>query len=602
MFRSTEGGRILYANLALARLLGYDSVEALLALDLSTDVYLEPGARLRLVQEHLARGVLDGVRMRWKTRDGRPLIVQLYGQAVPHEPGGGEPSFDTSVVDITESEAGSQLLRDQREELERTARTLELVVRQMPALYWLVDQDLRVQLTGGAFEEVLGHPADRWIGHALQEPIAVDGDGDGDTESIPAHRRALAGETVTFSVLYRGKQLSTTVTPHRRDGQIVGAIGTAIDVTASRALERRMVDAQRAESLGVLAGGLAHDFSNLLVAILGNADLGLREVPPGVPGRAALENIRHASLRAAELTDQLLAYAGRGGIGATRVDPAGVLGELLRISAPSIPASVAVHVDVPANLAIRGDETQVRQVLLNLIANARDALGGPGGTIAISGRAIRHDGQPDPDDVIAAPAGHYVQLDIADDGPGIDREARRRIFEPFFTTKASGHGLGLAAVLGIVRAHRGGLRLTSAPDQGARFCVLWPATTTPTEQEAVAPARHVVLVIDDEDLVRDVVARMLEDLGYTAITAADGPTGIALLDQQPIDAALVDLTMPRMNGADVIAALRAKQPTLRIVLCSGFDRERRGPVKADAYLPKPFRIEALEMTLAKLLR
>jgi len=600
MFRSTESGRFVYANPALARLLGYASVEELLAINLSTDVYLEPGARQRLMEEHLARGVLDGVRMRWRTRDGQPLTVQLYGQAVPHEPGVGERSFDVSVVDITEAEAASQLLREQREELERTAHTLELVVRQMPALYWLVDHDLRLQLAGGAFEEVLGHPADRWVGHVLQDPVAADGDGE--IETIPAHRRALAGETVTYSVVYRGKQLSTTVTPHRRDGEIVGAIGTAIDVTASRALERRMVDAQRAESLGVLAGGLAHDFNNLLVAILGNADLGLREVPPGMPGRAALDNIRHASLRAAELTDQLLAYAGRGGVGATRFEPAGVLGELLRISAPSMPAGVDVQVDVPADLAIHGDEGQVRQVLLNLIANARDALGDRGGTIAISGRAIRHAGEPDPDDVITASAGPYVQIEISDDGPGIDRDARRRIFEPFFTTKASGHGLGLAAVLGIVRAHRGGLRVTSAPGQGARFSVLWPATTTPAEQEAAAPARHTVLVIDDEDLVRDVVARMLEDLGYTAIPVADGPTGIALLDQRPIDAALVDLTMPRMNGADVIAALRAKQPALRIVLCSGFDRDRRGPVKADAYLPKPFRIEALETTLAKLLR
>jgi len=475
------------------------------------------------------------------------------------------------------------------------------VVRQMPALYWLVDKELRLQATGGAIEEVLGFPPDRWIGHTLHEPIAEDG-GEGSVEAIPAHTRALAGETVTYSNAYRGKQLTVTVAPYRRGGEIVGAIGTSIDVTASHALERRMVDAQRAESLGVLAGGLAHDFNNLLVAILGNADLGLRDTPPGAPGRASLENIRHAGLRAAELTDQLLAYAGRGRIGVTRVDPAGVVGELLRISAPTMPASIAVHVDIPDGLGIRGDEAQVRQVLLNLIANARDALGSLGGTISISGSTIHHAGAPDPDDVVTAAAGYYIRLEIADDGPGIDREARRRIFEPFFTTKATGHGLGLAAVLGIVRAHRGGLRLISAPGEGARFQVLWPATTTPLEHQVVAPAHQTVLVVDDEDLVRDVVARMIEDLGYVALTAPDGPAGIEILDRQPVDAVLVDLTMPRMNGADVIAAMRAKKPELRIVLCSGFDRERRGPVKADAYLPKPFRIEALETTLTKLLR
>jgi PAS domain S-box-containing protein len=596
MYRATEDGRLLYANPALARMLGHGSVEELLAVNLNTDVYQDPGARARLIREHRGKGVIDGVRAHWRTRDGRPLIVQLYGHLVEDEHG--EASFDASVVDITEAEARTQRLRDQREELERTARILDLVLRQMPALYWIVDRDLRIQATGGAVREVLGFPRNRWIGHRLHDPIAEDGSGH---ESIPAHERALAGETVSYPGEYRGKHLATTVAPLRRDGQIVGVIGTAIDVTVAHALERRMLDAQRAESLGVLAGGLAHDFNNLLVAILGNADLGLRDTAPGAPGRAALENIRHASLRAAELTDQLLAYAGRGQIGVTRVDPAGVVDELLRISAPTMPENVAVQVDIPAGLAIRGDAAQVRQVLLNLIANARDALGGLGGSISISASATHHRGLPDPDDVVAAPAGQYVQLEIADDGPGIDRETRRRIFEPFFTTKPTGHGLGLAAVLGIMRAHRGGLRLVSTPGAGARFLVLWPATTTPVEQPAVAPLPRTVLVVDDEDLVRDVVARMIQDLGYAALTASDGPSGIEMLDRQVIDAVLVDLTMPRMNGADVIAAMRAKKPELRIVLCTGFDRERRGPVKADAYLPKPFRMEALEATLTKLL-
>jgi two-component system, cell cycle sensor histidine kinase and response regulator CckA len=608
MLRSTEQGRILYANPALARMLGYDSVEELLAANISTDIYQDPAARARLLDEHRAKGVIDGVRMHWRTRDGRPLTVLLYGHVLDDgEPGEhgergepGEATFDASVVDITDVDATNQQLRQQREELERTARTLDLVVRQMPAVYWLVDTELRIQLAGGAHQEVFGYSSERWVGHTLHEAIEVDTGGRG-SEAIQAHQRALTGETVTYSTEYRDKQLATTLAPYRRDGEIVGVIGTSIDVTASRALERRMVDAQRAESLGVLAGGLAHDFNNLLVAIIGNADLGLRDTPLGAPGRNSLENVRNAGLRAAELTDQLLAYAGRGGVSSMRIDPAAVVGELLRITAPTIPANVEVHIDLPPGLTIRGDEGQVRQVLLNLIANARDALRSTGGTISISGVTCHHRGAPDPDDVVAAPPGAYVQIEIADDGPGIDPEARRRIFEPFFTTKPSGHGLGLAAVLGIVRSHRGGLRLITAPGAGARFQVMWPATTTPIEQAAVVPVHKTVLVIDDEDLVREVVARMIEDLGYAALTAPDGPTGIEMLDREPIDAVIVDLTMPRMNGVDVIAAMRAKQPDLRIVLCTGFDRERRGPVKADAYLPKPFRIDALQQTLAKLL-
>jgi len=598
MYRSTQGGSFVYANPALAKLLAFDSVEALLGANLTTDIYLDPSERPRLIEAYRAKGVIDGARVRWKTRDGRVLVVQIFGHVV--EDAQGVASFDASVIDITTVEAQNEELRTQRGELERTAHTLEIVLRQAPALYWLTDDNLRVIGSGGAAREILGSAPGRWVGHLVPEVLD---DEQARNEVVAVHRRALAGATSSFTIEHVGKMLATTIAPWRRDGVVVGVIGTAIDITATHALERRMVDAQRAESLGVLAGGLAHDFNNLLVAILGNADLGLRDTQPGAPGRAALENIRQAALRAAELTDQLLAYAGRGGVSTARVAPRPLVEELLRISAATMPDNIAVEVDIVPDVAIRGDAAQIRQVFLNLIANARDAIGARGGRIAISAHVHVHDGLPDSDDVVSAPApGTYVLLEVADDGPGIDRELRRRIFEPFFTTKDTGHGLGLAAVLGIVRAHGGGLRLRSEPGTGVRFHVLWPAAITPVALAAVAAISRTVLVIDDEDLVRDVVARMIEDLGYAALTAPDGPAGIAIVQQQAIDAVLVDLTMPRMDGGEVVAALRAQRPGMPIVLCTGFDRDRKGPIPADAYLAKPFRIETLEQTLAKLLR
>ena len=592
MYRSSEDGRFHFVNAALVRMLGYDTVEEVLALDLDRDIYVDEHERPRLIATYRSKGVIDGVRAHWRTRDGKRLVVQISGHVVESEAGGA--TFDASVVDVTAIES-------QREELERTARTLDIVVKQVPAMYWLVDRDLRILRTGGAIEEVLGYAPDRWIGHTLYDVNAVE---PSSLDPIAVHQRALAGETISYTSEYRDKRLSSTIAPYRRDGEIVGVIGTGIDITAMYALERRMVDAQRAESLGVLAGGLAHDFNNLLVAILGNADLGLRETPAGAPGHAALDNIRNASLRAAELTDQLLAYAGRGGVSSARVSARPLVDELLRISAATLPANVSIDVDIPDDLAMRGDAAQIRQVLLNLIANARDALGPTGGAIAISARLCHHTGEPDVDDVhTVGSSGTFLLVEVADNGPGIDRETRRRIFEPFFTTKSTGHGLGLAAVLGIVRAHSGGLRLISAPGEGARFQVLWPAATTPVALPAVAPPNALtVLVIDDEDLVRDVVARMVEDLGYAAVTAADGIAGLEVVQQRSVDAVLVDLTMPRMSGAEVVAALRERRPDLPIVLCTGYDRDRRGPVEANAYLPKPFRIEALEATLAKLLR
>ncbi|MBA3459867.1 MAG: response regulator [Deltaproteobacteria bacterium] len=589
MYRSTENGKFLHVNRALVELLGYATVDDLLAVNVNEDIYVDPQQRIDMIEKYRRRGVVDGALVQWKTRDGRRVNVRIFGHVIDE---GGQASFDASVIDVTSIESTNA-------ELQRTATTLDMVVRQVSAVYWLVDRDLRIQRTGGPIMEVLGYAPDHYVGTTLYDVHEVD---PASENPIQVHLKALQGETSNYISDYRGRQLANTIAPYRVDGVIVGAIGTAVDVTAQRALERRMVDAQRAESLGILAGGLAHDFNNLLVAILGNADLGLRDTPPGAPGRSSLDNIRSASLRAAELTDQLLAYAGRGGVSAAHVAPAPIVDELLRISAPRMPANAVATVNIGPELMIRGDAGQLRQVVLNLISNAREALKEDGGTINVSGRLLRVDGSAHPDDVLTADAGTYVVLEVKDNGSGISEDARRRIFDPFFTTKATGHGLGLAAVLGIVRTHGGGLRLCTKSGVGATFQVLWPAATAGDGQEMVVPrVRHTVLVIDDEDLVRDVLARMIEDLGYTALTAADGIAGLDLVEHERIDAVLVDLTMPRMSGAEVVTQLRARRPALPIVLCTGYDRDRRGPVNADAYLPKPFRIEALEQTLAKLL-
>jgi two-component system cell cycle sensor histidine kinase/response regulator CckA len=594
MYRSTEQGGFKYVNGALARMLGY-SVDELLALNIVRDVYVDPIERPRLVAKYGPHGMIDGATVTWKHKDGRVLKIRLYGHVVDSGEG---KWFDASCMDITELEATNAELRRQREEIGRTATTLDLVVRQASAIWWLVDTELRILRTGGAVLEVLGYPPETYIGTTLYDVLREDPSAD--RTSIEAHLKALRGETATYTSEYRNKLLQNTVAPYRLDGLIVGAIGTNVDVTAMRTLERRMVDAQRAESLGVLAGGLAHDFNNLLVAILGNADLGLRDTPRAAPGRSALENIRDASLRAAELTGQLLAYAGRAGVSKSRVEPGPLVEELLRISAPRMPANVAVRIDIPPNLAIRGDAGQIRQVLLNLIANARDAIGEQRGSLAVIAQIVHHDGTPHPDDVVTASAGSYAMLEVTDDGAGMDGETRRRIFDPFFTTKPTGHGLGLAAVLGIVRAHGGGMRLVTSPGRGASFQMLWPSTESGEQVAQTDRTLRTVLVIDDEDLVRDVVARMIEDLGYSTLTASDGASGLELVERESVDAVLVDLTMPNMSGAEVVAVLRERRPTLPVIVCTGYDRDRRGSVEAHAYLPKPFRIEALEKTLASI--
>jgi PAS domain S-box-containing protein len=589
IMRVTASGRILYGNAALLALLGYTR-DQLVALSVNA-LYVDPADRERALRIYHEHGIVPGLQQRWRRRDGKVVDVRLYATE-REEPDLGR-AFDVTVVDVTD-------MMRQREEFQRTATTLDLVVGQLPAIYWLVDRDQRILRTGGPIEKVLGYRSEAFIGYTIAdvhrfEPASVD--------PTDFHRRALAGEVVRYATEYRGKLLENALGPHRVNGAIVGAIGTAIDVTAARALERRMIDAQRAESLGVLAGGLAHDFNNLLVAILGNAELALRELPAGSPGRDLVDNIRHAGRRAAELTDQLLAFAGRGSVVTTDIAARPVVDELLRITGPTMPVGVDTRVDVASDLVVRAASSQLRQAILNLITNARDALGGRGrgGHITIAAHAVDHSGAPHPDDVLPASKGRYVAFEVSDDGPGVAVDARRRIFEPFYTTRPGGHGLGLAAVLGIVRSHGGGLRVDEPPGGGARFTILWPAVAGATAVvPAAIPAARTVLVIDDEVLVRDVVARMVDDLGYAAVTAADGAAALAIVDARPVDAVLVDLGMPGMSGAEVVAALRARRPKLPVVLCSGYDRDHRGPVVADAYLPKPFELEALANTLERL--
>ncbi len=588
MYRSTRDGAFLYWNPALERIVGY-SRDEMARLNIVRDLYVDPAQRERLVAKYGPLGMVDGAIVKWRHRDGRILTLRLYGHIVEVD---GEQSFDASIVDITEASR-------QREELERTAATLDVVVNQVPAIWWMVDHDLRITRVGGPTQDVLDFPPETLVGQTIRQ--ANESDGRSVDRAVEAHQQALRGEIARYSSDYQSRLLENTIAPFRVDGEIVAAIGTLIDVTATRTMERRMVDAQRAESLGVLAGGLAHDFNNLLVAILGNADLALRDIPRGAPGRESLENIRNASLRAAELTDQLLAYAGRGSVSSQRVAPKPLVDELLRISSPQTPTNIQIEVDIPDSLALRGDEAQVRQVMMNLIANARDAVAEKGGSIRIAARQLVLDGSTDVDDVVTPLAGAYVSLDVTDNGPGMGRETRRRIFDPFFTTKPTGHGLGLAAVLGIIRAHGGGLRVHSSHGAGCTFQVIWPASTTAPALPAARPAMRSVLVVDDEDLVRDVVVRMINDLGYQAVPAPDGFVALDLAAKQDIDAALVDLTMPRMSGADLVVQLREKFPAMKVVLCTGYDRDRKGPVPADAYLPKPFRMEALERILAKVL-
>jgi CheY-like chemotaxis protein len=373
-----------------------------------------------------------------------------------------------------------------------------------------------------------------------------------------------------------------------------------------------MQQTQKLESLGVLAGGIAHDFNNLLTAVLGNATLARAEIPDDSPAQGTLRQIERAAQRAAELCTQMLAYSGRGRLALEPVELSGLVEEMAGLLRASISKRVQLHLDVAPGLPVlEADATQLRQVAMNLITNASEAIAEEGGAISVrtgstaGNRAYLVD-HPWNENL---PEGEYVFLEVSDTGCGMDEETRRKIFEPFFTTKFTGRGLGMAAVLGIVRKHGGAVHVSSEPGRGSTFRVLLPvremsaAVVEPVLERAREPREGTILVVDDEPIVRRVVARMLERAGHSVVVASNGMEGVDTFAARPdeIAAVVVDLTMPDIGGGEVLARVRSLRPGIPVVLMSGytqedFDTQFTGKERV-AFLHKPFREAELAAAL-----
>jgi len=390
------------------------------------------------------------------------------------------------------------------------------------------------------------------------------------------------------------------------------------DSDERRAMETRLRHAQKLESLGALAGGIAHDFNNLLVGVLGNADLALTMLPRHSDVRPLVDDIKEASHRAADLCRQMLAFSGRGRFIVAPID----LTTLLHDMTPILEASVSKRARLERKTEhalplIEADAAQIRQVVVNLLTNASEALSPEGGVITLATGLMFGDRMTL--DALNAepklPEGPYVFLEVADTGSGMDLATRERMFEPFFSTKFTGRGLGLAAVLGIVRAHHGAIRVDSNPGRGTSVRILFPAFSpalTPTVADAPAQGKPpwtghgVVLLVDDEPFVRDVGTRMLKQLGYRVEVASDGEEALRIVAERlaPFDAVILDLTMPRLDGAQTLAALRARQPALRVVLSSGYSEQdataRTPEAKWTAFLQKPYQLDALRKVMQEL--
>ncbi len=499
--------------------------------------------------------------------------------------------------------------RAHRRELERELR-YQALCDLSPVGIFRADGNGRVHYASSRFCDIADTPESAVIGREWFDLIEAE-----DREvAREAWRKCVGGET-PFAAEFRIRRPDGTVrhvlgqAAAEKDGDLrsAGFVGTITDVTIQHDLEEGIRQTQKLGSLGLLAGGIAHDFNNLMTAILGHGNMAQKSLSHDEDARTHLENIDRAAEQAGELCRQLLAYAGRGSFTLELLDLNRVVQDTCELFelAISKKAKLELVLGNPRPVVL-GDVTQVRQVLLNLVGNASDAQGDRAGRIGVyTGTVERAEGTfyqsfLADEDLI----GGYAMLAVTDEGSGMDDATLEKVFDPFFTTKKTGHGLGMAGVLGIVRSHRGAIRVETTVGRGTRVEVLLPASSSDTTRRVddvgplVDTERHrgaLVLVVEDEPALLQVAAQSLEAEGFAVLAARDGEQALAVFEANAgrVDLVLLDIVMPVMDGAEVYAALRDRGHEVPILCTSGYTkeetRERLLSYGSPRFLKKPYR-------------
>ncbi|MFT7520516.1 MAG: two-component system cell cycle sensor histidine kinase/response regulator CckA [Kiritimatiellia bacterium] len=568
----------------------------------------DPSERQHMLEEVLPglteRGHTDLLPLTFRDTSGNP--VEVLASAVRVRGPVGMISLAV-LQDITELVHGVDSIKTERAQLERLADAL-------PFLVAYVDQEERYRFINDAYHTVLGWNRADVVGKHLLELMPPQA-----YEAIRNNvAKALGGEKVDFEVasVVEGKPMvfSGIYLPHRGvDGEVLGFHAVLQDLTETRELERRDRERRadeekrrRLESLGLLAGGVAHDFNNLLTGIQSNAEVVLMAMDAVHPLRGAMVDLQMASRRAAELTAQLLAFSGRAEFAGEPVEIGDMVREMGRLLAGGLGPDCQLVLECELqDLWVRASATQLRQVVMNLITNAADAIDDSPGTVVVSTGVCEH--QPPGKDV-----DEYVWFQVEDDGCGMDEAHASRIFEPFFTTRSDGNGLGLSAVQGIVRGHGGELELSSEPTRGTRVRVWLPAAEAPSllpfagdMRSSVDGRSGAVLVVDDQPLVARAASRMLERCGFDVTVALGGLEGLELFSQRADDwgFVLVDVSMPGLDGPALVLRMRERRPELKAVLMSGYSEER---VDQDItlapvwFLQKPLSVSLVNDVLAEM--
>ncbi|HJV21622.1 MAG TPA: PAS domain S-box protein [Holophagaceae bacterium] len=604
-------GNYLHVSPAFCRMLGYDEAE-LQGRSIQSLTHPQDWARQIRFLVELKAGARASYQMekRFLRKDGAEVWAWLHAALLRDE--AGRPlCLAAYVQDITDRIASERALSHSLDRLAGILTTMEDGVVE-------IDLEGRFLYANEAAERILRLPVETITTRSIHNGLwaLVDWDGRPMAPDQAPLARALATRQVIrgtrFGVrLEDGSQvwLIANAAPLFDPGdQVRGALLTFLDITETRRSEQALQQSQRLESLGLLAGSIAHDYNNLLGALSVSLELARGRAVPDSEQARQLERAEGLAQRSADLTRQLLAYAGRGHGRKERLDLNDLvrdMGELLKVS---LAKRALLDLDLAEGpLPVWGDKAQLQQVLLNLLTNAADAMKERPGTVRIGTSRITWAPAEVPP-VLAQKglvAGEHLVLEVRDEGCGMDEATLRRIFEPFFTTKAEGRGLGLAAMLGIVRSHRGAIAVESAPEVGTTFRIYFPALSgqghsdQPTREVVPFHGRGLVMVVDDEAAIRVVASEILTTLGFEVITAEDGLEALRLFQAQGQDVVLVllDLTMPNLDGFQTLQQMRALRPDIRVLLSSGYAdpglENRLSPGSVAGFLPKPYRVQDL---------
>jgi two-component system cell cycle sensor histidine kinase/response regulator CckA len=581
-------GVVIDANQRLCEMLGYEMGEVLGPHTLPRCVAPEDLAavRQRMADHYEGAYVITGVR-----KDGSRFRAELLSKQ-GHI--GDRPVRVAAVRDVTERERRDALLRESEQRFRDLARAaFDFSLFSRDGLIVDVDGD-PVPVVGVTREQMRGRSPLDFTAPSAQ-PLVRQRMQEGQPGSYEAVVLHAGGE---------GVPVLCVVTTTTLDGQPVRAVGVR-DLrpmrrleAERRALQQRLERAQRLDSLGVLAGGIAHDFNNLLVGVLGNAEM-LRDSMAAADQRDMADAIITAAQRAAALTRQMLAYTGQRDLGKREpVEIGGLVRELRALVGATLSKKAHIEVAIEPGSVVHGDRATLTQVLMNLLANASDALGDRAGIIEVRARRVSGvDARWDGAVGATVGPGDWVLIEVRDTGAGMDESTRNRVFEPFFSTKERGHGLGLPACLGIIAAHGGAVLVETQPGRGSCFSVLLPAshdqrraTPRPVARRATHPCK--VLIVDDEALVRAQLRRSLELRGYTVVEAADGQSGLSAVAETHPDLVILDMTMPDLDGAEVLRRLRAGGSRVPVIISSGYldvSLEQRLPAgDFQGFLAKPY--------------